>query len=140
MFLFKGCNASVKVLREDAFYVLVSLQKYMKSKLKDKDHVFYYNYKGTNQDYWGESYTYLEKIVLLPIEKQKKIEYVVFNESSYGENYIMFYYNQRGYEIELHRKHKGLEAIMDRVQEIFKIEDEARFFPKQWMYFKYLLK
>ncbi len=65
MVLFKGCNASVKVLRDDAFYVLVSLQKYMKSKLKDKDHVFYDNYKGTNQDYWGESYTYLEKIVLL---------------------------------------------------------------------------
>ena len=66
MLIFKWYNAVVEVLKEDTFYVLVSLHKYMKSKLDDKDHVFYYNYKGTNQDYWGGSYKYLEKIILNP--------------------------------------------------------------------------
>jgi hypothetical protein len=112
----------------------------MKSKLDDKDHVFYYNYKGTNQDYWGGSYKYLEKIIQLPIEIQKNIEYIVYNESCYGESLIFFYYNKRGYAIELNRKHKGLKCTMDRLQEIFKIEDERRFFLKNWMYLRYIIK
>ena len=33
MLIFKGYNAVVEVLKGDAFYVLVSLHRYMKSKL-----------------------------------------------------------------------------------------------------------
>jgi hypothetical protein len=29
---------------------------------------------------------------------------------------------------------------MDRLQEIFKIEDERRFFLKNWMYLRYIIK
>ncbi len=140
MLIFKGINAYVKILKEDTFYVLVTLHKYMKSKLKDKDHVFYYKHKGTNQDYWGESYKYLEKIIQLTIDRRKKITYIIFKESSYGESLIFFYYNKKEYSIELNRKHKGLKCTMDRLQEIFKIEDERRFFLKNWMYFKYIIK
>ena len=140
MLIFKGYNAVVEVLKDDAFYVLVSLHRYMKSKLDDKDHVFYYNYKGTNQDYWGESYKYLERLIQLPIERRKNIEYIVYNESIYGENRIFFYYNKRGYGVELERKHKGLKCIMDRLQEIFKIEDENKFILKHWMYLRYIIK
>jgi len=139
MLIFKGINAAVEILKEDTFYVLVTLHKYMKSKLKVKDHVFYYNYKGTNQDYWGESYKYLEKIIQLPIDRRKNITYIIFNESSYGESLIYFYYNKKGYSIELNRKHKGLKCTMDRLQEIFKIEDERRFFLKHWMYLRYIM-
>jgi len=140
MLIFKGINTSVEILKEDTFYVLVTLYKYMKSKLQDKDHVLYYNYKGNNQDYWGESYKYLEKIIQLPIARRINIEYIIFNESSYGESLIFFYYNKKGYSIELNRKHKGLKYTMDRLQEIFKIEDERRFFLKHWMYLRYIIK
>jgi hypothetical protein len=90
MLIFKGYNAVVEVLKDDAFYVLVSLHRYMKSKLNDKDHVFYHN--------------------------------------------------KRGYGVELERKHKGLKCIMDRLQEIFLIEDENKFILKHWMYLKYKIK
>jgi hypothetical protein len=140
MLIFKGINTSVEILKEDTFYVMVTLHKYMKSKLQGKDHVLYYNYKGTNQDYWGESYKYLEKIIQLPIDRRKKITYIIFKESSYGESLIFFYYNKKGYSIELNRKHKGLKCTMDRLQEIFKIEDERRFFLKNWMYLRYITK
>ena len=80
------------------------------------------------------------KIIQLPIARRKYIEYIIFNESSYGESLIFFYYNKKGYSIELNRKYKGLKCTMDRLQEIFKIEDERRFFLRNWMYLRYIIK
>ena len=139
MLIFKGHNAIVNYLKEDVFTILISLHRHMKSKLNDKDHVFYYNYKGTNKDYWGDGYKLLEKLVQLPIEKRKNIEYIVHNETNEGETYILYYYNKRSYQFELNRKYRELHGIMDRLQEVFQVEDEDKPLIKKWKYLKYVM-
>jgi hypothetical protein len=140
MLIFKGINAPVIVLKKDTFSVLESLHKYMTSKLNDKDHVFYYNYKGTNKDYWGEGYLLLDKIVNLPLSKRNNVEIIVYKENiPMGHSCILYYYNKKSYLFDLDRKYKNLHKIMDRLQEIFDIEDEDRFVTKQWKYLTYLM-
>ena len=138
MLIIKDYNSYVNILKDDAFEVLVSLHTYMRSKLHETDHVFYYNYKGNNQNYWGESYDFLEKLVKLPVDKRKNIEYIVYKESS-GENRILFYYNKKAFAIELNRKHKRLHSIMNRLQDIFNIEDEDKPLVKKWKYLTYIM-
>lgn len=139
MLIFKGHNAMVNYLKEDVFIILISLHGYMRSKLNDKDHVFYYNYKGTNKDYWGNGFKLIEKLVQLPIEKRKNIEYIVHNETNEGETYILYYYNKKSYQFELNRKYRELHGIMDRLQEVFQVEDENRPLIKKWKYLKYVM-
>ena len=139
MLIFKGHNAMVNYLKEDVFTILISLHGYMRSKLNDNDHVFYYNYKGTNKDYWGYGFKLIEKLVQLPIEKRKNIEYIVYNETYNGETYILYYYNKRSYQFELNRKYRELHGIMDRLQVVFQVEDEDKPLIKKWKYLKYVM-
>jgi hypothetical protein len=56
-----------------------------------------------------------------------------------GHSCILYYYNKKSYLFDLDRKYKNLHKIMDRLQEIFDIEDEDRFVTKQWKYLTYLM-
>lgn len=137
--IIKGYNTFVNYLKDDAFNVLISLHKYMQTKIHDKDLTYrYYNFKGTNLDYWGDGYKLIEKLVQLPKSKRDEIKYMIFKES---ENQIdfLYYYRENYYKIELKRENKDVHKIMDRLLEIFKVEDERRTLVKKWKYLAYVM-
>lgn len=139
MLIVQGYNAVVKNLQEDAFNVLTSLYKYMKSKAHDNDLAHnYYNYKKTNLDYWGNGYQLIEKLVHLPPSKRKEIIFVVYAENNDRVSFF-YYFHKQQYKLELYRKEKEVHKIMDRIKEIFRVEDERRPLVKKWKYLTYIM-
>ncbi len=139
MLLIDGYTTYVETLKEDTFNCLVLIHKYMKSKLYDKDHVFYYNPQITNKEYWGKTYLILDKIVNLPPIKKKSIVFILSKENTLNEMSILYAIGKKGAIFTLKRKYKELQPIMDRLQDIFYIEVEKRVIIKKLKYLKYIL-
>ena len=139
MLIIQGYNAVVDDLKDDSFYLMRSLYNFMKPKIHDKDLVFrYHNYKKTNLDYWGYGFKLMEKLVNLPKNRRDEINYIVFSETD-GNSHFGFIFYKNYYFLELNRKHKGLHKYMDRLQEIFQVEDERRPIIKNLKYLQYVL-
>jgi hypothetical protein len=138
MFIVKDFSVQVKTLKEDTFNLLVTLQKHMTSKSKDKDYAPYHNYAKTNLDFWGDGYKLISEIVKLPPSKRDKVDYILIKEMN-GESAIYFYYNQKSYNFFLYRKNSAHIKMIDRINEIFKVEDENRIVIKKWKQLTYLM-
>ncbi len=139
MLLIDGYTTYVETLKEDTFNCLVLIHKYMKSKLNDKDNVFYYNPKITNKEYWGTTYLLLDKIVNLPPIKKKSIVFILSKENTLNEMSILYAIGKKGAILTLKRKHKELHPITDILQDIFYIEVEKSVIIKKLKYLKYIL-
>lgn len=138
MLLIKGYTLKVNTLKDDSFEVLKSLHSYMKSKLHEKNHVIYRNYSGNNQEYWGKKYIFLSKLINLPENQRKDIVYILSKEID-GQVGIFYAYGKLGYGLKLTRKTKEVHKIMDRINEIFEIENEEKPLIKKWKYLTYIM-
>ena len=137
MFLFKGVNALADILKDDSFSILISTYNYMSSKLNDKDYVEYHNTNQTNKEFWGDGYTLLKEIVNLPKRERDKVKIVLFTENN-NKCSIFYVYKKRYYQFYFNRKYKQLHKIMDKINEIFEVEDSEGV-KKQWKYLMYLM-
>ena len=135
MFIFKGINALVDTLKDDSFNVLISTYNYMTPKLKDNDYVEYHNTNLTNEQFWGEGYSLLKQIVNLPKRERDNVKIVFFRENN-NVCSVFYVYKKKYYQFYLNRKYKQLHKIMDRINEIFEVEDSEGL-NKKWKYLMY---